>query len=82
MNYADIGTFLRILREQRKISQETAAAVIGISDRTLRNIESGVTRAEIETLFKLCDLYSISGEELWFFYEQNTDMQEELKLYE
>jgi transcriptional regulator with XRE-family HTH domain len=82
MNYDDIGNFLRMLRERKKLSQETVAAIIGISDRTLRNIENGLTRAELNTIFKLCDLYGISGEEIWFFYNRDVEMQEALNIYD
>lgn len=81
MNYVDIGIFFRMLREEKEISQETAAAVVGISDRTLRNIETGETHADTHTLFKLCDLYGISGYEIWLFYERDEDMTEAMLIY-
>lgn len=81
MNYRDIGQFLKILREEQHISQETAAAVINVSDRTIRNIETGRKASDMVTLFKLCDLYQISGSELWQFYQRDEDMQAAMRIY-
>lgn len=81
MNYVVIGIFMRLLREENGISQETAAAVVGISDRTIRNIETGDTHADTHTLFKLCDLYGVSGYEIWLFYERDEDMTEAMLIY-
>ena len=81
MDFGDIGMFLRIIREELNISQETAAAVVNVSDRTIRNIETGHTISDPRTLFKLCDLYHISGTELWLFYERDDDMEDAIRAY-
>jgi len=81
MNYDSIGEFLRIIRKERRISQETAAAVVHISTKTLRNIENGKTETDMGTLFRLCDLYGISGSEIWLFYERDADMEYAMQIY-
>lgn len=81
MNYGDIGIFLRIARDELRISQEDAAEVVGISDRTLRNIENGETVTDTETLFRFCDFYGISGIEIWLFYKRDPDMDQAIRDY-
>lgn len=81
MNYVDIGVFLRILRDELHISQEDAAEVIGISDRTIRNIENGVTETDMVTLFKFCDFYGISRYEICLFYDRDPAMDQAIRDY-
>ena len=81
MNFIDIGIFLKIIRKELHISQESATEIIGISDRTLRNIECGKRPTSIEILFKFCDLYGISGNEIWLFYKRDPVMDNALTYY-
>ena len=57
-------------------TQETVAAIIDISDRTLRNIEYGLVVPDIETIMKLWDLYELSPDDLFEFYSRDEVMNE------
>ena len=51
---------LRILREGMNLSQEYVAAIIGISQRTYSDYESGRTRIPIDRLILLAKFYDCS----------------------
>ena len=52
-----VGTRLRILREERKMSQEQ---VVFQKNIYLTDIENGYSNISIGSLIELCDLYKIS----------------------
>jgi len=70
----EIGTFLRLLREERGLSQDEAAEIIGVCGKTVHNIELGKTEASFDTIFQLCDLYGVSPVEIGYFYERSGEM--------
>lgn len=50
-----IGVYVRTLRDQRGFTQEGLAALVGISEKTMRNLESGRHDPKIETLAQIVD---------------------------
>lgn len=70
----EIGTFLRLLREERGLSQDEAAEIISVCGKTVHNIELGKTEASLDTIFQLCDLYGVSPVEIGYFYERSAEM--------
>jgi transcriptional regulator with XRE-family HTH domain len=62
---ARLGRRLRVLREERFMSQEALAQAAGLSQRTLRKIEGGATRLpQHKTLEKLAGALGITVDEL------------------
>ena len=57
---------LKTAREIRKLSQEEAAKLIGISTDTLSNYERGKSYPDIPVLRKIEEVYSIPYEQLIF----------------
>lgn len=55
-----VGTKLRLIREELKLTQENVAFQ---SDIYLTDIENGYTNISIGKLVELCDLYKISLKE-------------------
>ncbi len=82
VNFVKLGDFLYKRRRLLGYTQETVAAIIGISDRTLRNIEYGQTVTDIETILSLYDLYSLPLDELSTFYSRDDVMKELAKIYD
>ena len=76
MDFIKLGKFLYNKRNSLGYTQETVAAIIDISDRTLRNIEYGLVAADIKTIMKLWDLYELSPETLFSFYSRDEVMTE------
>jgi len=60
-----IGTNIKKLRQQKKISQEKLARLTDISLNTLTKIESGFTkRPSIQTIYKIAKALNVSMENL------------------
>ena len=59
-----VGTVVRKLRKQKKLSQEVVSALAGIARSHLSMIETGVKQANFETLWKLAYALEITPHEL------------------
>ena len=81
VDFVKLGEFLYNKRNSLGYTQETVAAIVDISDRTLRNIEYGLVVPDIETIMKLWDLYELSPDDLFAFYSQDEVMNEMKKIY-
>ncbi len=79
--YNKLGSFLYKRRRAFGYTQEDVAEIIGISSRTLRNIEYNYTTPEFETIMKLWDFYELSPEELFAFYNRDDIMDQMKKFY-
>ena len=55
----DVGTRLRQLREERKLSMRALATASGLSANALSMIERGKTSPSVSTLYKLADAMGI-----------------------
>ena len=69
----DVGTRLRQLREERKLSMRGLAAASGLSANALSMIERGKTSPSVSTLYKLADAMGIPITA--FFGEQTARQQ-------
>ncbi len=82
VKFVELGNFLYKRRCVLKYTQEEVAAIINISDRTLRNIEYGITGTDLETILMLWDLYDLPAEDLFLYYSRDEIMDEMKKLYQ
>ncbi len=80
--FNELGSFLYKRRKAFGYTQEMVAEIIGVSDRTLRNIEYNVTVPELQTVMKLWDVYELSPDVLFSFYSRDKIMSEMLDFYE
>lgn len=55
MNFVEMGNYLLETRLKLHLSQELVADIIGVTDKTIRKIEYGVTAADLVTIMKLWD---------------------------
>ena len=69
----DVGTRLRQLREERKLSMRALATASGLSANALSMIERGKTSPSVSTLYKLADAMGVPI--TTFFGEQTTRQQ-------
>lgn len=81
VDFVKLGKFLYNKRNSLGYTQETVAAIVDISDRTLRNIEYGLVVPDIETIMKLWDLYELSPNDLFEFYSRDEIMNEMQMIY-
>ena len=65
MNIAKVfGAQLRVLRNERSISQEVLAAQCGVDRTFISMLERGVRQPSLKTIFALSDALEISPSEL------------------
>jgi len=57
------GELVRAFRERRGLSQEELAELAGVSDRTIRNVESGTRRPRRDTVERLVAVLELHGED-------------------
>lgn len=69
-----IGSRIRIKREELKLSREKLAESIGISPQFLAQIELGNRGMSSATLFKLCTALSTSADYIILGKESNNDL--------
>lgn len=62
----NIKVTLKTARELKKLSQEEAAELIGVSVDTLSNYERGKTFPDVKTLKRIEEVYEVSYNQLIF----------------
>jgi len=73
-NFSDIfkkiGLKIKLLRIERKISQQDLAAACNFEKSNLARIESGRTNPTIATLLKICQVLDVSISQLFDFEDR------------
>ena len=71
MTYSDkfgllptIGKNIRSLRKKNEFTAQELAMLVGVSDRTIASIESGLRGTTIENYAKMADVFGVSIDEL------------------
>ena len=59
-----IGTIIKKLRTENKVTQDTLASAIGVTPQAVSRRESGSSYPDIELLPVLADFFSVSIDEL------------------
>ena len=75
-DFLAIGNKLFDFRKKRGLTQAEVAEKAGISDRTYADIERGTVNMRVETLLKICDVLSITPDDV--LTQQNEISTEEL----
>ena len=60
MDQIKIGSFLKELRKEKDLTQETLAERLGVSNRTISRWETGSNMPDIGMLVELAEFYSVS----------------------
>jgi len=60
----EIGSRIKMFREQRGFSQKDFAAHIGAKNTTVSNWEKGYTRPDVDTLAKICEVLDVSADDM------------------
>ena len=81
MDFRKMGKLLAEQRRKSKYTQEMVAEIVGVTDKTIRNIEYGLTAADIETVLKLWDLYSLPNDVLFVFYIRDEEMESAIEYF-
>ena len=64
MDQQKIGTFLKQLRQERQLTQETLAEIMCVTKRSVSRWENGVNLPDLPTLIQLADFYGVELREL------------------
>lgn len=64
MNPKEIGAFLKQLRNEKGITQEQLAEILGVSGRTVSRWETGNNLPDLDILIEMADYYEVELREL------------------
>lgn len=64
MNQKNIGSFLKILRKEKNLTQEQLAEQFNVSSRTVSRWETGSNMPDLSLLVELADFYNVDIREI------------------
>lgn len=79
MNPKKIGSFLRELRKEQRITQEDLAEKLNVSSRTISRWETGSNMPDISLLIEIADFFDVSIPEIINGERKSEKMNEEVK---
>ena len=79
MDQIKIGTFLKLLRKEKNLTQEQLAEQLGVSNRTVSRWENGNNMPDISLLSEIAEFYDVSIPELIYGERKSENMREEAK---
>ncbi len=74
-----IGRFLKELRNETGLTQETLAEKLGVSRRTVSRWETGTNMPDFDLLIEMSDLYKVDLREILDGERRGEHMDEEMK---
>ena len=79
MDQKKIGSFLKELRKEKKITQETFAEILQVSGRTVSRWETGSNMPDISLLVKIAEFFDVSILEIINGERKSESMEKEVK---
>lgn len=79
MDQKMIGSFLKELRKEKKITQEQLADKLGVSGRTVSRWETGNNMPDISILVEIAELFDVSIPEIINGERKNEKMNDDIK---
>lgn len=79
MDQKKIGLFLKELRKEKKLTQETLAEKFNISNRTISRWETGSNMPDVSLLIELSEFYGVSIPEIIDGERKSEKMNQELR---
>ncbi|MDO4344446.1 MAG: helix-turn-helix domain-containing protein [Eubacteriales bacterium] len=79
MNPKEIGAFLKQLRNEKGITQEQLAEILGVSGRTVSRWETGTNLPDLSILVQISEYYDVEIKEILNGERKNENMDSELK---
>lgn len=73
-----IGSNIQAARERADYTQEQLSEMLGLTPNHLSAIERGVSGASLETIEKLCQLFGVSADYLFFGNEEKSGFADEI----
>lgn len=78
MDMKKIGSFLKILRKEKGLTQEQLAERLGVAGRTVSRWETATNMPDLSILIQLAELYDVEVDEI-LDGERKKDMDKEIK---
>lgn len=79
MNPKEIGAFLKQLRNEKGITQEQLAEILGVSGRTVSRWETGSNLPDLSILVQISEYYDVEIKEILNGERKSEQMDHELK---
>lgn len=79
MNPKEIGAFLKQLRNEKGITQEQLAEILGVSGRTISRWETGTNLPDLSILVQISEYYNVEIKEILNGERKSKNMDNELK---
>lgn len=79
-NYSHLGKFMRKTRQEKHLSMQCVADIIGITVEALGRFERGTSNLKLENIMALCDIYDLPAYILSNFYSRSDEMQEMMNI--
>ena len=79
MNPKEIGAFLKQLRNEKGITQEQLAEILGVSGRTVSRWETGTNLPDLGILVQISEYYNVEIKEILNGERKSKNMDNELK---
>ena len=79
MNPKEIGRFLKLLRNEKGITQEQLAEILGVSGRTVSRWETGNNLPDLSVLIQISEYYGVEIKEILNAERKSEKMEKELK---
>ena len=79
MNQKNIGSFLKILRKEKNLTQEQLAEQFNVSSRTVSRWETGSNMPDLSLLVELADFYNVDIREIIDGERKSEIMEKEVK---
>ncbi len=79
MDQIKIGSFLKMLRNERKLTQEQLAEVVNVSRRTVSRWETGSNMPDLDVLIELADYYQVELREILDGERKGEQMDQKIK---
>lgn len=79
MDPKKMGAFLKQLRNEKRITQEQLAEILGVSGRTVSRWETGANLPDLSVLVRISEYYNVQLEEILNGERKNRSSDSELK---
>ena len=79
VNPKEIGAFLKQLRNEKRITQEQLAEILGVSGRTISRWETGTNLPDLSILVQISEYYNVEIKEILNGERKSKNMDNELK---
>lgn len=73
-----IGSNIQTARERAHYTQEELSEIIGVTPNHLSAIERGASGASLETIERLCKIFGVSVDYIFFGEQENSDFADQI----